>query len=228
MQSASVKRSRPGGVKSPVALRRRAERIAAMLADYIPAPRCGLNFRNAFEITVATVLSAQCTDKKVNTVTPGLFAAYPDPAALAGAARAEVERHIRSLGLFRNKAENIIGLARTLLELYRGEVPRTIPELVKLPGVGRKTANCVLVNAFRLPGIMVDTHCLRLTARWGLTAETAPDKVEAALKALLPETEWAAFSERVIQFGRTVCTARAPACASCPLRAGKLCHFVTN
>lgn len=204
-------------------LKRRAARLAAALAAAVPRPRCALEFRNPFELVAATILSAQCTDRKVNAVTPALFAAFPGPRELAAAAPAAVERHIRSLGLFRAKAKNLIGMARALVRDFGGVVPATIDELVRLPGVGRKTANCVLVNAFRLPGIMVDTHCLRLTARWGLTAATNPDKVEMALKALLPEKEWSAFSERVIIFGRTVCTARAPRCAGCPLKGAKLC-----
>ena len=204
-------------------LKRRAARLAAALAAAVPRPQCALEFRSPFELVAATILSAQCTDRKVNAVTPALFAAYPGPAQMAAAAPADVERHIHSLGLFRAKAKNLIGMARALVRDFGGVVPATIDELVRLPGVGRKTANCVLVNAFRLPGIMVDTHCLRLTARWGLTAESAPDKVEMALKALLPEKEWSAFSERVIIFGRTVCTARAPRCGGCPLKGAKLC-----
>ncbi|MBP5231842.1 MAG: endonuclease III, partial [Planctomycetes bacterium] len=190
------------------ALKRRAARLAAALAQAVPTPRCGLEFRNPYELVAATILSAQCADRKVNLVTPALFAAYPGPRELAAAAPAAVERHIHSLGLFRAKAKNLIGMAKALLLDFGGVVPATIDELVRLPGVGRKTANCVLVNAFHLPGIMVDTHCLRLVARWGLTAATDPVKVEMALKALLPEKEWSVFSERVIAFGRAVCAAR--------------------
>lgn len=205
-------------------LKRRAAAIARSLERVIPQPRCGLDFRNPFEVVTATILSAQCTDKKVNTVTPALFAAYPTPEALADARPAAVEKIINPLGLFRAKAKNIIAMARALVRDFGGTVPRSIDELVKLPGVGRKTANCVLVNAYHLPGIMVDTHCLRLSGRWRLTTETDPVKVERALKALLPEEMWNDFSERVILFGRAVCTARRPACAECPLRQERLCN----
>jgi len=206
--------------------RQRIKALAEVLAAVIPAPRCALNFRNPFELVTATILSAQCTDSKVNLVTPALFAAFPTPEKMALAARREVEARIHSLGLFRSKAANIIKMAQMVVDKFSGQIPRTIPELVRLPGVGRKTANCVLVNAYKLPGIMVDTHCLRLTARWQLTTETAPDKVEMALKKLLPESAWSAFSERVILFGRGTCTARRPQCANCPVRERKLCDFV--
>ncbi len=205
--------------KKPTAVltKRRLRNILAGLAELYPDAGCELDFNNPLELLVATILSAQCTDKKVNAVTPALFRKYPDLAAYARARPAGVAKIIRPLGLYRNKSRNIVAAARMIRDEC-GRLPDTIAELVKLPGVGRKTANCILVNAYGRPGIMCDTHCLRLCRRLGLSSESAPDKLELALKGLLPEKEWSAFSHRIIWHGRRVCHARKPACGECSLR----------
>lgn len=182
-----------------------------------PDARCELDFRNAFELLVATVLSAQTTDIRVNSVTPELFALYPTPVALAAAPREEVERILRPIGFFRSKAKNITGLAAQLMETFGGEVPGTLDELVTLPGVGRKTANVVLGNAFGVPGITVDTHVGRLARRMGLTKNLDPVKVEMDLGKLLPPEDWTMACHRFIFHGRRCCTARKPACERCPV-----------
>ncbi len=195
--------------------------IINALKKAYPDAECELNYSGAFQLLIATILSAQCTDKKVNLATPALFKRYPTPQALAKAKIEEVEALIRTLGLFRNKAKSIVTCAQMLCETFGGEVPATMEKLVTLPGVGRKTANCVLVNAFGQPGIMADTHCLRLSGRLGLIAETEakdPVKVELGLKALVPAREQAAFSHALILHGRRVCHARAPECGICCLR----------
>ena len=199
------------------ALRKKAGLIARALARVYPQPECELDFRNPFELLIATILSAQCTDRKVNAVTPALFARFPDSSTLASAKVAEVEGLIRSLGLFRNKAKNIIAAARTLEAEFGGEMPRTIGELVTLAGVGRKTANCVLVNAFGLPGIMADTHCIRLSNRLGLASGRDAVRIELRLKELISPAGQAAFSHRLILHGRRICHARKPDCPSCNL-----------
>jgi endonuclease-3 len=200
------------------ALIRRARRINRILADEYPDARCELDYRNPFELTVATVLSAQCTDVQVNLVTPALFAAFPDAAALAVAPREEVEALIRSTGFFHAKAESLLALSRALVERFGGEVPRRLDDLVTLRGVGRKTANVVLGNAFGVPGIPVDTHVGRLARRLGLTVNAEPDAVERDLGALIPRSEWTELSHRFIFHGRRRCTARKPACGDCPVR----------
>jgi len=196
----------------------RMRHVIRALARTYPDVGCSLDVDDPLETLVATILSAQCTDKKVNQVTPALFRAFPDAAAFARARRATLERIIRPIGLYRAKARNIIAAARMIVDDFQGRVPDTIDELVKLPGVGRKTANCVLVNAYNRPGIMCDTHCCRVTRRLGLHEETDPVKIEFALAALMPPKEWGAFSHRIIVHGREVCHARTPACGRCPLR----------
>lgn len=196
----------------------RCKKVAVELGNLYPEAECELNFQTPLELLVATILSAQCTDRKVNEVTPALFEKYPTAAAYAGAEVAVVEECIRSLGLFRAKAKNIVASGKMLVGDFNGKVPRTIEELVRLPGVGRKTANCVLVNAFDLPGITCDTHVIRVTNRLGLYAETNANKIEILLKEMLPEEMWADFSHRVIWHGRRICTARKPACDQCTLR----------
>ena len=170
---------------------------------------------------MATILSAQCTDKKVNEVTPALFRRYPDAAAYAGANREELEEMVHQTGFFRNKANTLMKLGQQLVERYDGEVPNTLAELVTLPGFGRKTANVVLGNAFDVPGLTVDTHFLRLSERWRWTANDDPVKVEQDVAELIPRKEWTILSHRVIWHGRRMCHARKPACAVCPL--AKLC-----
>ena len=196
----------------------RAGRILAGLAAAYPTADCSLDFESPFQLLVATILSAQCTDKRVNMVTGPLFARWPTPAALAAARQSDVEGVIRTTGFFRSKAKNILGCCRALVERHEGEVPRTLAELVKLPGVGRKTANVVLGSAFGIPsGVVVDTHVGRISRRLGFTRATAAVAAERDLVALLPSAEWIAFSHRVIEHGRTVCTARRPRCEACPL-----------
>lgn len=198
----------------------RMKKVVALLAEAYPEADCALHFRNPFEILIATILSAQCTDKKVNEVTPGLFQRYPTPKRLAAAKTTALEAIIHPLGFYKAKTKSLLGCAAKLEADFGGGVPRTIDELVTLPGVGRKTANCVLVNAFGLPGIMVDTHCKRVTARIGLHEEEDPDKIEAVLKSLFPAEQWSAFSHRIIIHGRECCHARKPNCLDCTLRRG--------
>lgn len=203
--------------KPPLALVRRARRINRELTVLHPDAHCELNFSSPFELTVATILSAQSTDVRVNLVTPVLFARYPTPAALAAADRAELEDLIRSTGFFRNKAASLLGLGAGVMERFAGTLPSTLDELVTLPGIGRKTANVILGNAFDTPGLTVDTHFSRLVRRWGWTAETDAVKIEFAVAALLPKSEWTMFSHRAIFHGRRVCHARKPACGACAI-----------
>lgn len=201
-----------------------AAEVAAGLARLYPDANCELHHRNAYELLTAVILSAQCTDKLVNEVTPGLFARFPGPAELAAADHAEIETCIRRIGLFRNKAKAIHAMARALVEHHGGNVPADMDALTALRGVGRKTANVVLGECFGVAeGIVTDTHVLRLSERIGLTTETKPEKVEADLMAQLPREEWILFSHRLIWHGRRVCAARKPACGRCGIR--ELCRF---
>jgi endonuclease III len=211
----------PNDLESPLALTRRARRINRELAQLYPDAHCELDFSNPLELSVATILSAQCTDKRVNEVTPAVFAKYPTAADFAGADRAELEDLIRSTGFFRNKTSSLIKLGQSLEERFDGQVPSTLDELVTLPGFGRKTANVVLGNAFGIPGITVDTHFGRLARRWRWTAETDPVRVEAAINDLIPKKDWTILSHRVIWHGRRLCHARKPACGVCPI--ARLC-----
>ena len=203
--------------ESHLALTRRARRMNRELAELYPDAHIELNFTTPLELSVATILSAQCTDKRVNEVTPTVFRRYPDAAAYAGADRAELEELIRTTGFFRNKTTSLIKLGQALVERFDGEVPNRMADLVTLPGFGRKTANVVLGNAFGIPGITVDTHFGRLSRRWQWTRETDPVKVEAAVGLLIPRREWTILSHRVIWHGRRVCHARKPACGACSL-----------
>ncbi|WP_062298935.1 endonuclease III [Demequina maris] len=203
----------------PVALVRRARAVNRALAEVYPDAHCELDYRDPFELLVATVLSAQCTDVRVNQVTPALFARYPDAAAMAGADRDELEALIRPTGFFRAKAESLLGLSRDLVERYDGDVPGRQRDLVTLRGVGRKTANVVLGNAFDVPGITVDTHMGRLARRLGLTVNDDPVVVERDLMALIERREWTLWSHRVIFHGRRRCMARKPDCGSCEIAA---------
>ncbi|MDP9118313.1 MAG: endonuclease III [Actinomycetota bacterium] len=211
----------PVRVETSLALTRRARRINRELASLYPDAQCELDFSNALELSVATILSAQCTDKRVNEVTPAVFARYRTAADYAGAQREALEGLIRPTGFFRNKTTSIIKLGQALEERFDGEVPRTLAELVTLPGFGRKTANVVLGNAFGIPGITVDTHFGRLSRRWGWTTETDPVKVELAINNLIPRPDWTLLSHRVIWHGRRLCHARKPACGVCPI--ARLC-----
>jgi endonuclease III len=203
--------------ETPLARTRRARRMARELAGIHPDAHCELDFTNAFELLVATVLSAQTTDKMVNKVTPTLFAKYPDAVALAGADRGDLETILKPTGFFRAKSNAVLGLSQALVERFDGEVPRRMADLVTLPGVGRKTANVVLGNAFGVPGLTVDTHFGRLVRRFGWTEQEDPVKVEAEIAELLPKKEWTDFSHRVIFHGRRVCHAKKAACGACGL-----------
>jgi endonuclease-3 len=203
--------------ESELSLKRRARKINRVLAEAYPYAVPELDFRNAFELIVATVLSAQTTDVRVNATTPALFERYPTPLALSEAEPAELQEMIRPTGFFRAKSENLIALARQLVDEHDGRVPERIEDLVKLAGVGRKTANVVLGNAFGIPGITVDTHFLRLSRRFGWTQETDPVKVEHAVGRLFEKKDWTMLSHRVVFHGRRVCHAKKPACGACPV-----------
>ena len=200
---------------TPLARTRRARQLAARLGEGYPDAHCELDFSNALELSVATILSAQSTDVRVNMTTPAVFAKYRTAADYAGASRGELEDLIKSTGFFRNKTTSIINLGQALVERFDGEVPRTLAELVTLPGFGRKTANVVLGHAFGVPGITVDTHMARLTQRFGITTATDPVKIELELNAQLPKAQWTEFSDRVIFHGRRVCHAKKAACGAC-------------
>ncbi|MFE3167350.1 endonuclease III [Streptomyces sp. NPDC059224] len=203
--------------ESHTALVRRARRIDRELAEVYPYAHPELDFENPFQLLVATVLSAQTTDLRVNQTTPTLFAKYPTPEELAEANPEEVEEILRPCGFFRAKTKSVIGLSKALVESFGGQVPGRLEDLVKLPGVGRKTAFVVLGNAFGRPGITVDTHFQRLVRRWRWTAESEPDKIEAAVGALFPKSDWTDLSHHVIWHGRRMCHARKPACGVCPI-----------
>ncbi|MHA6508616.1 endonuclease III [Tessaracoccus sp. Y1736] len=196
----------------------RASAVHSALAQAYPEARCELDYTTPFELLVATVLSAQSTDRRVNTVTPRLFARFPTPLALAEADAADVEEIILSVGFFRAKSAAIIGLARRIVDDFDGRVPNTLAGLITLPGVGRKTANVVLGNAFGIPGVTPDTHLIRVAGRLGWTGSTKPDAVERDVAALFPPEDWVMLCHRVIWHGRRCCHARRPACGACPVR----------
>lgn len=194
----------------------RVEAILQRLAEHYPKAVCALHHRNAWELLVATILSAQCTDARVNIVTPALFRQFPTPQAMAKAPQAEVEEIIRTTGFFRNKAKNIIGAAQMVASKFGGKVPQTMEELLTIPGVARKTANVVSGSWYKIPlGVVVDTHVMRITQRLELTKSTTPEKIEQDLMHLIPQDAWIDFSHRVIHFGREICIARKPRCADC-------------
>jgi endonuclease-3 len=204
-------------------LRRNADKIRKILRNTYPDVKTALTHRNPFELLIATILSAQTTDRQVNGVTAVLFERFPTAAALGGAPLADIEALIRPTGFFRNKARNIKACARALAEKHGGQVPRRLEALTALPGVGRKTANVVRGTAFGIPGMVVDTHVKRLAGRLGLTEHADPVKIEFDLMALVPERTWNSFGLQLIHFGRDVCHARKPACPDCPLR--HLCPY---
>jgi len=218
-KTAVAKRSRTLKPTSP-------ERVAAILdilAKTYPGVVCALNHRNAWQLTVATILSAQCTDVRVNLVTPKLFKTFPTPKAMAGAALSELEELIRTTGFFRNKAKSIQGAARVVTEEFGGKVPQTMEEILTLPGVARKTGNVVLGSWYGIAvGVVVDTHVMRLSRRLELTKETAPEKVERDLMKIIPQDRWVAFSHELIHHGRQICVARKPRCVDCTLE--KICN----
>ncbi|TSA87316.1 endonuclease III [Deinococcus detaillensis] len=209
-----AKASRP---RPPAALKRRAEGILSGLRATYPDARTELEYQSPFELLIATVLSAQATDKSVNAATPALFAAYPDAQAMSAASVEAVEALIKSIGLYRNKAKNLVALSGLLLERHGGEVPNDFAAVVTLPGAGRKTANVVLSNAYGMAAIAVDTHVGRLARRLGLSEQTNPDKVELDLQALFPQDSWIFLHHALILHGRRVCLARRPLCSSCTL-----------
>jgi endonuclease-3 len=210
-------RNKGGEPESHVALVRRARKINRLLAELYPDAHCELDFANPLELTVAVILSAQCTDVRVNQVTPALFARYKTAEDYASAERIELEELIRPTGFYRNKATSILGLGRELCDRFGGEVPGRLEDLVTLPGVGRKTANVVLGNAFDVPGLTVDTHFGRLVRRFGWTELEDPVKVEHAIGELFPKSDWTMLSHRLIFHGRRICHSRRPACGACPL-----------
>ena len=209
--------SGPSGGESRTSLVRRARRIDRVLGQTYPDARCELDFDNPFELLVVTVLSAQTTDRRVNAVRPTLFAAYPDAAAMAAAPRERLEQIFGPLGFFRAKTDSVLKLSAALVERYDGQVPPRLDDLVTLPGVGRKTANVVLGNAFGIPGITVDTHFGRLARRFGWTEETDPVKVEHAVGALFEKRDWVMLCHHLIWHGRRICHAKKPACGACPV-----------
>jgi endonuclease-3 len=202
----------------PTKKQERANDIVVRLKQMYPKAKCSLDFTNAFELLIATMLSAQSTDVRVNIVTKSLFRKYPNPQAFADAKQVEMERDVKQTGFFRNKAKAVIAASKVLVERHNGEVPRTMDELTALPGVGRKTANVVLSNALNISvGIVVDTHVTRVSARLGLTSNDNAEKIEQDLMPLIPKKEWTTFSHRLIAHGRTICIARKPKCAQCAL-----------
>lgn len=219
--------STPRGRESGEKKRIRGQKIESLLRNEYPSPTIALLHSNPLQLLIAVILSAQCTDVRVNMVTPSLFAKYKTPLDFAKANPAVLEREIHSTGFFRNKAKNIIGCCKALIEKHKGKVPSSMEELVLLPGVGRKTANCILGGAFGIPaGIVVDTHVIRLATRLGLTQNSQPDKIEADLCGLLARKDWIHFGNAVIHHGRNICAARNPKCAECVLK--ELCPSAEN
>lgn len=216
-----AKKKKAASKKSP----KKGAPIATVLEELeaqFPKPKCALNFKSPLELLIATILSAQCTDERVNKVTADLFVKYESLSDYADAPEGELEVDIRSTGFFNNKAKSIRRACAALRDEFKGKVPKTMEELLRLPGVARKTANVVLGTAFGITsGIVVDTHVSRISQRLGLTKETRPDKIEASLMKIVPEEEWIDFSHRIILFGRSTCQAKKPACKDCPL--GSVC-----
>jgi len=215
-------KKKAGRTRDPLA----PERVAAILdvlRKTYPGVVCALNHKSAWELTVATILSAQCTDVRVNLVTPALFKAFPTPKAMAAASLPELEELIRTTGFFRNKAKSIQGAARIVVEEFGGKIPQTMKEILRLPGVARKTGNVVLGSWFKIPsGVVVDTHVLRISRRLELTKATTPEKVEQDLMKIIPQDRWIDFSHEIIHHGRQICVARKPRCVDCTLE--KLCN----
>ena len=215
-------KKKAGKTRNPLAPERIAAILDALRKTY-PGVVCALHHRNAWELTVATILSAQCTDVRVNLVTPALFKAFPTPKAMAAASLPELEELIRTTGFFRNKAKSIQGAARIVVDEFGGKVPQTMEEILRLPGVARKTGNVVLGSWFKIPsGVVVDTHVLRISRRLELTKATTPEKVEQDLMKIIPQDRWIDFSHEIIHHGRQICVARKPRCVDCTLE--KLCN----
>jgi endonuclease III len=215
-------KKKAGKTRNPLAPERVAAILDALRKTY-PGVVCALHHRSAWELTVATILSAQCTDVRVNLVTPALFKAFPTPKAMAAASLPELEELIRTTGFFRNKAKSIQGAARIVVDEFGGKVPQTMEEILRLPGVARKTGNVVLGSWFKIPsGVVVDTHVLRISRRLELTKATIPEKVEQDLMKIIPQNQWIDFSHEIIHHGRQICVARKPRCVDCTLE--KLCN----
>ncbi len=215
-------KSRSGSTKKPLAPERVAAILDALRRTY-PGVVCALNHKDAWELTVATILSAQCTDVRVNLVTPALFKAFPTPNAMAAASLPELEELIRTTGFFRNKAKSIKGAAQVVMDEFKGQVPQTMEEMLRLPGVARKTANVVLGSWYGIAvGVVVDTHVMRLSRRLELTKNIMPEKVEQDLIKIIPQNRWITFSHELIHHGRQICIARTPRCADCSLES--LCN----
>ena len=211
--------------KDPVS--KRIEPILDILQKTYPDAAIALHYKNPYQLLVATILSAQCTDDRVNKVTPDFFKRYPDPKAVAAAPREDIEEAIRSTGFYRNKAKALQESAQALLDRHKGKVPDTMEDMVELPGVGRKTANVILGTAMRIEsGIVVDTHVKRVSGRLGLTEQTDPDKIERDLMKIIPKGRWIAFGHQMILHGRRICIARKPKCPECPL--AELCPSVVE
>ncbi|MCK4947735.1 MAG: endonuclease III [Candidatus Aureabacteria bacterium] len=204
-------------------LQHKADKVYKLLLKEYPDAKTALNFKKPFQLLIATILSAQCTDVRVNKVTPALFKKYPSIAAFAGAKQPELEQEIRSTGFFRNKAKNVIACCKEIVENFQAEVPSTMEELKGLPGIGRKTANVVLGNAFAIPGIAVDTHVLRLTNRIGLSKNKNPVKIEFDIMKIIDKNKWTMMSHFLISHGRNICKARKPLCDKCIIE--KLCSY---
>ncbi len=223
MPAKKSKRKKPAAAPSRGTNPRRVRAILKKLDQAYPRAECELHHKNAFQLLVATILSAQCTDARVNMVTPGLFEKYPAPADFAYASPRDIEQEIRSTGFFRSKTKSIMGASKRIVEEFSGQVPRTMEELLTLPGVARKTANVVLGTAYGIAsGVVVDTHMLRLSKRLDLTKHDDPKKVEQDLMRVIPQDRWIEFSHQIIWHGRRVCSARSPRCADCTLE--KLCY----
>jgi len=214
----SPKKSAKAKPKTAYTSPERLQKIFSALDQLLPLAQCALQHKNAFQLLVATILSAQCTDERVNKVTPGLFQKNPTPQDFAALPQPVLEEEIRSTGFFRNKAKNIIGMSKKLVTDFGGQVPRTMEEMLTLPGVARKTANVVLGTAYGIPtGIVVDTHVFRIAHRLKLSNQKTPEKVEQDLLKLVPRERWISFGHQMIWFGRKICQARKPLCADCPL-----------
>lgn len=213
-------------MKSNSALKKKAKEIASILAEAYPEATCSLDYKEPLQLLISTILAAQCTDERVNIVTKELFRKYTSVYDYANADPEELEQDIKSTGFYRNKAKNIIGCCKKLIKDFNGKVPDNMEELLSLPGVGRKTANVVLGNIYGVPGVIVDTHCKRLSNRMGLTDKEDPEKIEFDLMEILPREVWTTFSNSLVYHGRAVCDARKPKCDKCSV--SHVCDFFNN
>jgi endonuclease-3 len=213
-------------MKNIADIKKRAKEITAILYKTYPEATCSLDYKEPLQLLIATILAAQCTDVRVNIVTKELFSKYTSVYDYANANPEELEQDIKSTGFYRNKAKNIIGCCKKLIKDFEGKVPNNMPDLLSLPGVGRKTANVVLGNIFGIPGVIVDTHCKRLSNRMGFTDKEDPEKIEHELMEVLPQKDWTTFSNCLVYHGRAICDARKPRCEQCPV--AQYCDFFNN